>query len=72
MNVNLIGKKEIHSAKTGKDFTMCYVVYDDAETSGQACKEIVLSGHDIPDKLVGQVVSVTVGLDGRVQSLEEA
>lgn len=72
MVATLIGKKEISSKKTDKDFTIAYIVFEDKETKGQACKDIILNGHELSDSLVGQQVEVNVGFNGRVQSIEAA
>lgn len=72
MIATLIGKKEISSKKSNKDFTIAYIVFEDKETKGQACKDIILDGHNLSDSLVGQSVDINIGFNGRVQSIEAA
>lgn len=69
MVATLIGKKEISSKKTNKDFTIAYIVFEDQETKGQACKDIFLDGHSLSDSLIGQEIEVNIGFNGRIQSV---
>jgi hypothetical protein len=65
----LVGKREFSSSKTGKEYTTAFLVYDDKETIGQACKDALINGHDLPDDLVGQEVEVEIDFGGRVQGI---
>lgn len=71
MVATLIGKKEI-SAKDKREFTIAYIVFNEKETAGQACKDCFLDGHNIPDALLGQQVNVEVDFKGRVTEVTAA
>lgn len=72
MKAILVGKREFTSSKTNKDYTTAYLVFEDKDTLGQACKDALLNGHDISDDLVGQEVEVEVNLQGRIEGISLA
>lgn len=71
MKAVLVGKKEIKT-KDNREFTIAYVVYDEKETVGQACKDCFISGHELPDSLIGQKVEIENDFKGRVISVVAA
>ena len=71
MKAVLVGKKEIKT-KDSRKFTIAYLLFDEKETIGQACKDAFIDGHNLSDSMVGAEVNVEIDFKGRVTDVTAA